>query len=122
VIPDDNEIERLRSDARRRISAWRLDEKDIEKTRIRIAAAGYTADRQAVMDCLKKEFAGFTFVSDEEPDISSLRAAEDNRRKAIARRTIQLIEEMEWEFGGSEPEKEEVIEAALSVIYGGRGR
>ncbi len=119
VIPDENEVERLRNDAEGRIAAWELTEDDRKRARIRIKATGYSSDREAIMGCLKTVFAEFSFVKDEEPDISSLYVAKDNRRNTIARRVLQLIEEMDWEFGGSEPEKEDVIEAALSVIYGG---
>ncbi len=119
IIPDENEVERLRNDAEERIAAWELDEDDRGKVRIRIKATGYTSDREAVMECLKDVFADYKFVKDEEPDISSLHIAKDNRRNTIARRVLELIEKMDWKFGGNEPEKEEVIEIALSVIYGG---
>lgn len=117
VIPDDNEIDRLRSDAEGRIEDWGLNGEDRRKARIRIKATGYAADREAVMDCLKEVYAKFTFAGDEEPDISLLHIAKDSRRNAIALRVLELIEEMDWKFGGQEPEKEEVIETALSVIY-----
>ncbi len=122
VIPDDNEVERLRKNAEARIAAWGLDADDTGKARIRIRATGYASDRDAVMRCLKDVFAGFSFVKDEEPDISSLHIGKDTRRNAIARRVLQLIDEMNWEFGGNGPEKEQVIETALSVIYSGCGR
>ncbi|NOQ23562.1 MAG: hypothetical protein GQ565_13065 [Candidatus Aegiribacteria sp.] len=118
VIPDENEVERLRNDAAKRISAWGLNQEDRKRARIRIKATGYTSDREVIMECLKDVFAEYSFVKDEEPDIFSLYVAKDNRRSAIARRVLELIEEMEWEFGGNEPEKEKVIETALSVIYG----
>lgn len=121
IIPDDNEINRLRNDAERKIAAWSLNEEDIKRAIIRIKATGYTADRNAIMACLKEAFAAYRFVNDEEPDISSLRVAMDSRRNAIARRAIQLIDEIDWKFGGNEPEKEEVIETVLSVVYGGDG-
>ncbi len=119
VIPDENEVERLRNDAEKRIVAWGLDEEDRGRARIRIKATGYASDREAVMGCLKDVFAEYDFVKDEEPDISSLYIANDNRRNAIAWKVLQLIDEMDWEFGGNEPEKEKVIETALSVVYGG---
>ncbi|MCK5116147.1 MAG: metallophosphoesterase [Candidatus Aegiribacteria sp.] len=119
VIPDENEVARLRNDAEGRIAAWGLNQEDRRRARIRIKATGYTSDREVIMGCLKDVFAGFSFVKDEEPDISSLHVAKDNRRNAIARRVLELIEEMEWEFGGNEPERGKVIEIALSVIYGG---
>ena len=121
IIPDENEVERLRKDAEGRIAAWDLDEEDRKRARIRIKATGYTGDREAIMGCLKGVFEEFNFVKNEDPDISSLCFTKDNRRNAIALRVLELIEEMDWNFGGNEPEKEKVIETALSVVYGDGG-
>ncbi len=118
VIPDDNEIERLRNSAEERIVNWGLTDEERKRVRIRIKATGYTSDRESIMGCLKDVFTEYNFAKDEEPDISSLYAAKDDRRNAIAVRVLELIEEMDWEFGGNEPEKDKVIETALSVIYG----
>ena len=118
VIPDDNEVERLRNNAQERVAAWGLDEDDKKRARIRIKATGYTGDREAIMGCLKDVFAEFSFVKEEDPDISSLCFTKDISRNAVALRVLELIEEIEWNFGGNEPEKEKVIETALSVIYG----
>ncbi len=119
VIPGDDEIVRLRNDVRARISSWDLCDKST--ARIRIKATGYASDRKAVKEFLRKEFSAYSFVKDEEPDISSLCVASNIRRNAIATRTVQLIEEMDWEFGENEPAREQVIEAALRTIYGGGG-
>ncbi len=118
VIPDENEVERLENNAEERIKAWDLDEEERKRARIRIKVTGYSTDREAIMGCLKNVFAEYSFVKDEDPDISSLFIARDNRRNIIARRVIQLIEEMDWKFGGNEPGREKVIETALSVVYG----
>jgi len=37
---------------------------------------------------------------------------------AIAERTMKLIDQLEWDFGGDQPERESVKIAALNVIYG----
>ena len=119
VIPDENEEKRLRNDAEERIADWGLEKDDIGRARIRIKAVGYTGNRELILGCLKDVFAEYNFVKGEEPDISSLYVAKGNRRNAVAGRVLELIEEMDWKFGGAEPAKEKVIEIALSVIYGG---
>lgn len=121
IIPGENEVERLRKAAEGRIAAWDLNEDDRKRARIRIKATGYSSDREAIMGCLKGVFEEFNFTKDEEPNISSLCFTKDNRRNAVAGRVLELIEEMDWDFGGNEPEKEKVIETALSVIYGDGG-
>lgn len=118
VIPDENELERLRNHALARIATWGLDPEETGKARIRVTVTGYTSDREAVMDCLEDVFSPYSFYCGEGPDISSLRVARDLKRNAIARKAIEFIEEMDWDFGGDEPEKEQVIETALQVIFG----
>ncbi|MFO8184149.1 MAG: metallophosphoesterase [Candidatus Aegiribacteria sp.] len=118
VIPDENELERLRNHALARIATWGLDREEKKKARIRVTVSGYTSDREAVMNCLKDVFSSYSFYDGEGPDISSLRVARDLKRNAIARKAIEFIEEMDWNFGGDEPEKEQVIEASLHVVFG----
>lgn len=118
VIPDELELERLRNQAEARIAAWGLGAGERPKARIRVEARGFSADREAVMVCLRESFSGYAFHAGEPPDISSLRMAEDGRRSAIARRAVELIGDLDWEYGGDQPDKEQVMEAALDVIFG----
>jgi hypothetical protein len=67
---------------------------------------------------LKKGFDGFRYYKDEGPKINELSASSDRQLNAIAERTIQLVDGLDWDFGEDEPEKEDVIIKALSVIYG----
>ncbi len=117
IIPGTDEISTLRAKVESSIKSWNLAKKDKGKARIRISAAGYSSDRDAVLNTLREAFTGYTFFKDEEPDISTLSYAGDRRRSAIAEKTTRMIEELEWNFGGDEPELDRVIEAALSVIY-----
>ncbi len=117
IIPGNDEILKLRMEAEARIKEWNLAKKDTGKARIRISAAGYSSDRDAVLNTLREEFNGYSFFKDEEPDISALKHAGDSRRSAIAEKTTRMIEELEGNFGGDEPELDRVVEAALSVIY-----
>ena len=50
--------------------------------------------------------------------IEKLSTSTDRQLNAIAERTTKLIDELEWDFGGDEPERELVKIAALNVIYG----
>ena len=47
-----------------------------------------------------------------------LLVARDTRRNAIARRTMEIVDELDWEYGGLQPDKDQIIEAALNVIFG----
>lgn len=117
IIPGRDEIPRLRREVEARIKSWDLSRKEKARASIRIRASGYSSDREAVLNTLKEAFIGYSFFRDEEPDISALKYTADNRRNAIAEKTTEIIEEMAWNFGGDEPVRDQVIEAALSVIY-----
>ena len=118
IIPCTDEIPKLRAEAEARIKSWNLSNKDKTKARIRISAAGYSSNRDAVMNTLSEAFNGFSFYRDEKPDLSALKFAGDTRRSAMAEKTTRAIEELKWNYGGDEPELDRVVEAALSVIYG----
>jgi len=121
VIPDDDQTERLRNQAMARIAAWGLRREEKSKARVRVTVSGYSSDRDAVMECMKETFSDYVLHDGGEPDISGLSVARDPRRSAIASRAIELIDELEWNFGGGEPEREQVIEKALNVIFQGTG-
>ena len=36
----------------------------------------------------------------------------------IAQRTREVLEELDWDFGGDEPEREQVLMAVLTTVYG----
>jgi len=118
VIPDELELDRLRKQAEARTAAWGLTAGERPKARVRVEARGFSSDREAVMECLRESFSDYTFHSGELPDISGLRIAGDGRRTTIARRAIELIEDLDWEYGGEQPDKEQVMEAALGIIFG----
>ena len=121
VLPDDNEIHRLCRQANACIAGWSLTEDEKNKARIRITVSGYSRDREAVRDCLAEVFDGFVFNDDSGPDLSSLKLTRDSRRDSVAKRALELIEEMAWNFGGVEPSKDKVIEKALETVYGEGG-
>ena len=118
VLPDDNELERLCRQADACIAGWSLKEDERKKARIRITASGYSRDREAVMNCLSEVFDGFVFQDESGPDLSSLKLTRDTRRDSVAKKALELIEELEWDFGRGEPLKNKVIERALATVYG----
>jgi DNA repair protein SbcD/Mre11 len=121
VIPDENEIDRLRGHVRTRIASWGLESIERDRAVVRAGAYGYSSDREEVLKCLGEEFSDYRFYGEQDPDVSRLHVARDSRRNAIARRTAEIVDDLDWQFGGDEPDKEMVIERALSIIYGNGG-
>ena len=90
----------------------------LDDVRLRVEARGYASNRSAVLGALKAGFEGFAWFKDEGARIEDLSTSEDDQLKVISERTMALIEELDWTFGGDQPSREEVELAALSVIYG----
>ncbi len=124
VVPSDSEVPRLRTEIAERIEFWDIAPLDHEKVQLRVEAKGYAKDRSAVLESLTRGFEGFSYFKGEEPNIKELSACPaGDQLEAISKRTMELIEELDWAFGGDEPTKEAVVLKALTVIYGqGDGR
>ena len=118
VLPSDSEVSLLEEEIAKRIESWKIDDSDHSKVKVRVEANGYAKDRSAVLEVLERGFAGFGYYKDEPPTIEKLFVSSDDQLEAISKRTMKLIEELDWSFGGDEPTRGQVELAALSVIYG----
>ena len=117
IVPLDNEVSLLNQEIKKRIESWAIDPSDHPKVCVRVEARGYATDRSAILTALKEGFDGFRYYKDEGPKIDELSTSSDRQLNAITERTIKLIDELDWGFGGDEPERELVKIEALKVIY-----
>ncbi len=117
IIPLENEATLLQDEINRRITGWGIDPAEYSKIRIRIEARGYAVDRNKIKQTLEEGFQSFTFYKQEQPKITDLSASTDTQRNAVARRIMELIEDLDWIFSGDEPTKDQIVMAALSAIY-----
>ncbi len=118
IVPLDNEVPLLKQEIAKRIQSWNIDPHDYSKVIVRIEAIGYAMDRSAILPALREGFDGCRYYKDEGPLIERLSASTDRQRSAIAERVMKLVDELEWDFGGDEPESELLKIEALNVIYG----
>jgi len=118
VVPSEDEVPRVQQEIKKRMESWNLEPSEQTKAVIRVRAIGYATDRQAIFSVLKEGFGKFKFYNGKEPSIEQLSVSTDRQLNAIAERTIQLVDELDWDFGGDKPEKQTVKLAALSLIYG----
>lgn len=123
IVPCADEVQRLTEDIRRRIADWRLDQSDWDRVQVRVDARGFCLDRQAVADTLADGFRGLAFYKDGLPDVSGLSVSSDAELQWIATRVEQLIDELDWPSaeGSDEPQRSQIIDHALRVIYGEKG-
>lgn len=118
LVPLPDEVDDLKRRITETIELWDLDPADCKKAEVRVRAYGYSSDKRAVVEALKAGFGGFRFYKDECPNADELLPSDDQRLEAIARRSIELVRELDWDFGGDQPDVDEVVRAALSLIYG----
>lgn len=118
IVPLDSEVPLLRQEIEKRIDSWNIDTSDYSKVVVRVRVIGYAMDRGAILSVLKEGFDGFRYYSDEGPLIDELSTSTDRQLGAITERTMKLIDELEWDFGGDQPAKEQLKIKALEVIYG----
>lgn len=118
VVPSEKELEYLGSEIENRILGWGLAPEEKPKVKVRVQVRGYAMDRSGVLKTVEAGFAGFTFYDAEGPLIGELNVSADAQLAEIARRTMQLIDEENWNLTDGEPDKELVKLAALRTIYG----
>jgi len=118
IMPVDDELSLLKQEIAKRIEAWNIDASEQSKVLVRVEAIGYAMDRGAILSTLQEGFDGFKYYNNEVPSIDRLSTSIDRQLSAIAERTMKLIDETEWSFGGDEPAKAQLRIKALEVIYG----
>jgi len=118
IVPLDNEAPLLKQEIAERITSWGIAPEDHSKVVIRVQAIGYSMDRSAILSTLREGFDRFKYYKGEGPIIDNLSTSVDHRMNAIAERTIKLIDELDWNFGNDEPDRDMLKIEALNVIYG----
>ena len=117
IVPVENDAAILKQDIKRRVDSWGLERSEYDKVHVRVDASGFTADRKAILKTLKSGFRQFSYY-DDGPKIEQLRISADYQRNAVAERVQELVNTMQWDFGGDEPTREAVVMAALALVYG----
>ena len=118
IVPLDNEVLLLKQEIAKRLESWNIEPSDYSRIIVRVEAIGYAMDRSAILSALRESFDRFKYYKDEDPLIEKLSASTDRQLNAITERTIRLIDKLEWDFGGNEPERELLKIEALKAIYG----
>ena len=118
IVPMDDEVSILQREMKKTIESWEIDPADYPKVGVRVEAKGYATDRSAILAALKEGFDEFRYYKDEGPKIDELAISSNRQLNAIAERTINTINELEWNFDDDEGERELVKIEALKVIYG----
>jgi len=118
IVPLVDEVPLLKSKIDDRIKGWGPAPSDYKKVVVRVKATGYASDRSAILKALEDGFTGFSYYQGTGPSIGELSSSPDVQLNEIAKQTMDLIDELVWDFGGDEPDRELITTKALEVIYG----
>ena len=118
TLSRENELEYLENQMKERINSWELPAGWEKRVQVRVEVAGFAADREAVKKIIKEVFSPFSFSEDGEPDLKKLYHRLDPDREQIALDIQDWIKKLEWTESTSSPDKTEILEEALKVIYG----
>ena len=123
IVPREDELKRLETEIQRRIEAWGLDQSELKQVQLRVAARGFCCDKQAISDLLQESFGSFTHYNNKPPDVNDLSASTNEELVSIANRVEQEIDALDWEVGPEDdrPDRDEIMNRALWVIYGDGG-
>ena len=119
MLPVEDEKTYIQEQIKSRIDAWGLPAGWEDKVSVRVRAAGYCQDVRALEENIRKGFSAYTFNSDEDPDVSGVHLADDLERQHIAGQVRDRLADLEWPAGEDEPDRDQIMLAALHTIYGG---
>lgn len=117
VYPSDSAIEELKAEIARRIEAWKIEAKDTTRLEVRVSAAGYCRRRTDVANALREGFAQYSLYAGD-INVADIRESEDLRLQQIANQVRQKIEAIAPRDNPDGPSQDDIIEAALALIYG----
>ncbi len=120
IIPEKDETKNLKAEITKRISGWNFTPNELKKVTVRLRASGYSTARDIILDLLLDEFRSFKIYKNESSEIiENLSESNDTQRSRIAEKVKKMImNDLDWDFGGDEPNRDEVILSALSIIFG----
>ncbi|GIT29520.1 MAG: hypothetical protein Ct9H300mP1_15660 [Planctomycetaceae bacterium] len=82
----------------------------------RIEAEGYCENRERIRDVLTEGFSDFT-CHDGAPRVEKLSVNDNPNLVKLANRLRNRIDEIDWKWGDGEPRREDVLLAALAIVY-----
>lgn len=115
-MPGGDEIARLQRDAEVVRNAWGLEAGEAERVRLRVRLRGVASDPAAMVKAAETLFEDFPI--DDGVNASGLALAADLELGRIAARLEQELDQVDWPEGSDEPDRADILEAALQTIYG----
>jgi exonuclease SbcD len=118
MLPRKNELTNLKDQINTRIKSWELPPGWENRVRVSASVAGIASDRKAVYATVQEGLSPFQIMGENNPNLDQLYHLSDPDRDLIAQRVQDWIAALEWAESPTSPNKAEILEEALKVIYG----
>jgi DNA repair exonuclease SbcCD nuclease subunit len=119
ILPIYDEEKYLKQQIKQIIDSWDLTDEEKSKTHIKITVTGFTSNREVIKNIVDEEFKNFKKFN--ETDYSNLKSVSTKGLafEEIERKIVEYIEQkLEWKWEDiDEPQKNDVILSALSLLY-----
>lgn len=120
ILPIDDEETYIKTLLTSRIKAWNISPDHKKKVRVRLKARGYSSDRNRLVKVLRELMEEYQFADNDQPDISQVKISIDTVQDKIAELVKQKIDLSDLPQGPHEPDRDDIILAAMSTIYRGK--
>ena len=118
IAPMDDELGYLMNLMEKRINAWRLPEGWQSFVQVQIEVAGFSSNRDGVLKLVEDTFSPYNIDQSGDINLESLFHKQDPDRSDIAQNIREWIDKLDWDPEELDPDKQEILEEALKVIYG----
>ena len=119
VLPLADEETYISQIIRNKVSAWKLDDDQKKKVRVRINLQGYSTNRGNLSSLVMELLGQHKIKLIEPPDLSKVKISNDVMRSEIASTVQKRILELYLPDDQDEPTKDEIILSAMNQIYRG---
>jgi exonuclease SbcD len=119
MLPVEDEKAYIKNAIKQRIQSWDLTKAEKRKVRVRVRVRGFCTDRKKLVSWIKTSFRYYTSYKNEPPDVSEVSIGGGEDLHHIAKQVQDRIEQLIWREGNDEPTAEDILLAALNVIYRG---
>jgi DNA repair exonuclease SbcCD nuclease subunit len=119
MLPVEDEKTYIDEQIKSRIEAWDLPRGWDDRVRVRVRVAGYCQDIRLLEENIRQAFSAYSFYSGEDPDVSAVHLSDDLERQHIAQQVRDRLADLDWPEGEDQPDRDQIMLAALQAIYGG---
>jgi exonuclease SbcD len=117
VYPVEDEAPILQKSLDDWMSAYNLTNEEKEKTRLRVKLNGYASDKSLLKKTIQETLSAYHWY--EEPDVSEVSVASDPARDRISLMVKEQIDNLAMAKDPDGPDADQVLLAALQMVYGG---